>query len=105
MTIQSGTLNWGMKHSWRFYTKGRIAQGDWTTSGEVGTNSANTTSPGAGRGFERGPSWTQILVGIFAATGVLGLVGGILQSLTNSGMLPELMANLPQNLANFLHHR
>ena len=52
-----------------------------------------------------GPSWNQILVGIFAATGVLGLVGGILQSLANSGMLPELMANLPQNLANFLHHR
>ena len=65
MTIQSGTLNWGMKHSWRFYTKGRIAQGDWTTSGEVGTNSAKTTSTGAGRGFERGPSWNQILVGIF----------------------------------------
>ena len=52
-----------------------------------------------------GPSWNQILVGIFTATGVLGLIGGILQSLANSGMLPELMANLPQNLANFLHHR
>lgn len=52
-----------------------------------------------------GQSWNQILVGIFAATGVLGLVGGILQSLANSGMLSELMANLPQNLANFLPHR
>jgi hypothetical protein len=52
-----------------------------------------------------GQSWDQILAGIFAATGVLGLVGGILQSLANSGMLPDLMANLPQNLANFLHHR
>ena len=52
-----------------------------------------------------GPSWNQILVGIFAATGVLGLVGGILQSLANSGMLPDLMANLPQNLANFLPRR
>ena len=53
MSIQSGTLDWGVKYSWRFYTKGRIAQGDWTTSGEVGTNSAKTTSTGAGRGFER----------------------------------------------------
>jgi hypothetical protein len=44
-------------------------------------------------------------VGIFAATEVLGLVGGILQSLANSGMLPELMANLPQSLANFLPRR
>lgn len=55
-------------------------------------------APSAG---SSGPSWNQILVGIFAATGVLGLVGGILQSLANSGMLPDLMANLPQNLANF----
>ena len=53
MIIQSGTLDWGMKHSWRSYIKGRIAQGDLTTSGEVGTNSAKTTSTGAGRGFER----------------------------------------------------
>ena len=59
MTIQSGTLNWGMKHTWRFYTKGRIAQGDWTTSGEVSTNSAKTTSTGAGRGFERGRPRTK----------------------------------------------
>lgn len=53
MIIQSGTLDWGVKHSWRSYIKGRIAQGDLTTSGEVGTNSAKITSIGAGRGFER----------------------------------------------------
>ena len=53
MIIQSGTLDWGVKHSWRSYIKGRIAQGDWTTSGEVGTNRAKITSIGAGRGFER----------------------------------------------------
>lgn len=54
MTIQSGTLNWAVKHSWRSYIKGRIAQGDWTTSGEVGTNSAKTTSTGVSHEFERG---------------------------------------------------
>ena len=53
MTIQSDILNWAVKHSWRSYFKGRIAQGDWTTSGEVGTNSAKTTSTGAVCRFER----------------------------------------------------
>lgn len=34
-TIESGSLNWGIKHSWRAYIKGFIAQGDWTTTGQV----------------------------------------------------------------------
>lgn len=37
-TIESGSLNWGIKHSWRSYIKGPIAQGDWTTTGSVQEN-------------------------------------------------------------------
>ena len=38
VTIESGSLNWGIKQSWRNYISGRIAQGTWTTSGAVADN-------------------------------------------------------------------
>lgn len=33
--VVSGTLNWGIKHSWRSYIQGNIARGKWETTGAV----------------------------------------------------------------------
>ncbi len=38
VTIESGSLNWGIKQSWRKYVSGKIAKGDWTTTGPVTNN-------------------------------------------------------------------
>lgn len=38
--IVDGTLNWGIKQSYRSYIRGRIANGAWTTSGNVTDNGA-----------------------------------------------------------------
>ncbi|MDO5099464.1 MAG: HtaA domain-containing protein [Corynebacterium sp.] len=40
VSIESGSLNWGIKHSWRSYVKGPIARGDWTLEGAVTENDA-----------------------------------------------------------------
>lgn len=40
VSIESGSLNWGIKHSWRSYVKGPIAKGDWKIEGAVTENDA-----------------------------------------------------------------
>lgn len=41
VTIESGTLDWGVKQSFRNYISGRIANGQWTTTGVVTENGDN----------------------------------------------------------------
>ena len=60
LEIQSGTLNWGIKKSWRSYLKGRIAAGQWTTSGAVDGNGQPETSDAFQFVFEVDPANSQI---------------------------------------------
>ncbi|MHC9765636.1 HtaA domain-containing protein [Corynebacterium diphtheriae] len=34
ITVESGTVKWGIKQSWRSYILGNIAHGTWKTSGQ-----------------------------------------------------------------------
>ena len=60
-TIESGTFNWGIKHSWRSYIKGRIANGDWETTGTVKENGDPTGSDFT-FGFEVDPEASTVSV-------------------------------------------
>lgn len=60
LEIQSGSLNWGIKKSWRSYIKGRIAAGQWTTSGAVEGNGQPETSDAFQFVFEVDPANSQI---------------------------------------------
>ncbi|OAG69798.1 hemin receptor [Corynebacterium ulcerans] len=57
--VVSGTLNWGIKHSWRSYIQGNIANGHWETTGHV-TEDSNKSAPGFQFHFEIDPSKTKI---------------------------------------------
>lgn len=59
-TIESGSLNWGIKHSWRSYIKG-FAHGDWTTDGTV-TENGEPRSEDFYFGFEVDPQKSTVTV-------------------------------------------
>ncbi|GAA1473121.1 HtaA domain-containing protein [Corynebacterium felinum] len=59
ITVESGTLKWGIKQSWRAYVTGPIAKGDWTVTGATD----NGKSKGANDfqfHFEVNPSGTVV---------------------------------------------
>lgn len=58
--VVSGTLNWGIKHSWRKYIKG-IAHGDWEKTGEVEESGNNGTAPSFSFKFGIDPSSTKLV--------------------------------------------
>ena len=57
--LESGTLKWGLKSSFRKYIKGRIANGTWTTSGNV-TESGNATGADFTFNFEVDPATSKV---------------------------------------------
>ena len=60
LEIQSGTLNWGIKKSWRSYVTGPIAGGEWTTDGAVEGNGQPEDSDAFQFVFEVDPANSQI---------------------------------------------
>lgn len=60
LEIQSGSLNWGIKQSWRSYVTGPIAGGEWTTDGAVEGNGQPEDSDAFQFVFEVDPANSQI---------------------------------------------
>ena len=60
-TIESGSLNWGIKHSWRSYLKSGFAAGDWSTSGPV-TQTGDPKGKDFSFGFEVDPETSTVMV-------------------------------------------
>lgn len=60
-TIESGSLNWGIKHSWREYIKTGFAAGDWTTSGPV-TQTGDPSAKDFSFGFDVDPGRSTVKV-------------------------------------------
>lgn len=63
--VSGGTLNWGVRESFRSYIQGGIAQGDWTLNGVSYTGGQYVWSGGAGN-FDAD-----------AGTGTVGFSGGV----------------------------
>ncbi|AKE40855.1 HtaA domain-containing protein [Corynebacterium kutscheri] len=62
LQVESGTLKWGIKQSWRNYIKGRIANGKWETSGAVTEGTGENTGKDFQYSFTVDPSNTTITV-------------------------------------------
>ena len=60
-TIESGSLNWGIKHSWRSYLKSGFAAGDWSTSGPV-TQTGDPKGKDFSFGFDVDPATSTVTV-------------------------------------------
>ena len=60
-TIESGSLNWGIKHSWRSYLKSGFAAGDWSTSGPV-TQTGDPKGEDFSFGFDVDPATSTVTV-------------------------------------------
>ena len=60
-TIEFGSLNWGIKHSWRSYLKTGFAAGDWSTSGPV-TQTGDPKGKDFSFGFEVDPETSTVTV-------------------------------------------
>lgn len=60
-TIESGSLNWGIKYSWRSYLKTGFAAGDWSTSGPV-TQTGDPKGKDFSFGFEVDPETSTVAV-------------------------------------------
>ncbi|GAA1473165.1 HtaA domain-containing protein [Corynebacterium felinum] len=60
--VESGTLKWGVKQSWRNYVKSAIAQGTWTSAGAVNEegNTVADTAVGYAFNFEVDPKLSRI---------------------------------------------
>ncbi|MDO4762599.1 MAG: HtaA domain-containing protein [Corynebacterium sp.] len=60
--VESGTIKWGVKQSWRHYVTGPIAQGSWTSSGAVNENGNTVANNAEGYtfNFEVDPKLSRI---------------------------------------------
>ncbi|ARU45602.1 HtaA domain-containing protein [Corynebacterium silvaticum] len=60
--VVSGTLNWGIKQSWRSYVQGPIAKGKWETAGSVSEGSGGKSSAGFAFTFEVDPQTSKVVL-------------------------------------------
>ncbi|MDO4928865.1 MAG: HtaA domain-containing protein [Corynebacterium sp.] len=60
--IVDGTLNWGIKHSYRSYIRGRIANGAWSTTGNVTDNGADPSSADFQYIFNVDPETSELIL-------------------------------------------
>lgn len=59
--VESGTVKWGIKQSWRNYIQG-VARGMWKTSGDVSEGTGEKTGKNFQFSFEVDPAKTKITV-------------------------------------------
>ncbi|CAB0882460.1 HtaA domain-containing protein [Corynebacterium diphtheriae] len=62
ITVESGTVKWGIKQSWRSYILGNIAHGTWKTSGHVKDNNREKSGNDFQFSFDVDPAKTKITV-------------------------------------------
>ncbi|APQ54548.1 Hypothetical protein CpMEX30_1520 [Corynebacterium pseudotuberculosis] len=60
--VVSGSVKWGIKHSWRNYIQGNIAKGQWETTGKVTEGTGDKKNKDFQFNFEVDPARTKIAV-------------------------------------------
>ncbi|AFB72810.1 HtaA domain-containing protein [Corynebacterium pseudotuberculosis] len=60
--VVSGSVKWGIKHSWRNYIQGNIAKGQWETTGKATEGTGDKKNKDFQFNFEVDPARTKIAV-------------------------------------------